>query len=84
MQISMTIGERICQAEKLPLYGSLNEMIDADNIRKKLVGFAREQLTSCRIVYDGARILSGVPDTLTNVTAKRLNYISSYVRMQTG
>ncbi len=68
MQIAMTIGERIRQVEKLPRYGSLNEMYDAENIRKKLVGFAGAQLTSYRIVYDGERILSGVPDTPTNVT----------------
>lgn len=68
MQVAMTIGERIQQAEKLPRYGSLNEMCDAENIRKKLVGFAGNQLTSYRIVYDGERILSGVPDTPTNVT----------------
>lgn len=64
----MTIGERIRQAEKLPFYGALDEMVDAENIRKKLVGFAGSQLSSYRIVYDGARILSGVPDTTTNVT----------------
>lgn len=68
MQLSITIGERIRQAEKLPFYGALDEMVDAENIRKKLVGFAGSQLNSYRIVYDGARILSGVPDTTTNVT----------------
>lgn len=68
MQIGITLGQRIRQAEKLPTYGNLETMKIVAQIKNKLVGFASSQLDGWRIVAVGATFVTGKPNEGTSIT----------------
>lgn len=68
MKLSMTIAERIAQAERIQKQGSYEEMVQYASLKDVLVGFADAQKTAYRIVEVGGRLCSGVPETITSVT----------------
>ncbi len=66
-ELTITIGERIRQSEKLPIRGTVEEMLIVKSIKNALVGFAEAQKDAYRIVENGASIISGKPGTSTIV-----------------
>lgn len=68
MQISMSLGERIKFAERLPKNGSLNIMAQVKGIRQKLVGFTAAQKTQYLIVEDATGFHTENPDQRIMVT----------------
>lgn len=68
MQISITVGNRIAQAERLPKQGTFQEMSSYSKIKKVLIGWPSAHLTSFRIVEVNGKMYSAVPDTMTEIT----------------
>lgn len=68
MQIGMTLGERITQAERLPQNGNLDKMVAVKRIKNILVGFASAQQTNWRLVSHNGSWICAIPDTSTSVT----------------
>ena len=68
MQISMSLGERIKFAERLPKNGTLQIMNQVKGIRQKLVGFTQAQKTQYLIVEDSTGFHTENPDTRVAVT----------------
>lgn len=64
----MTIGQRIQQAERLPINGTIEQMLVVTGLRQALTGFSEAQKDSYRIVEHGDSFLSGKPDTRLMVT----------------
>lgn len=67
-QISLSIQERINQAEKLPQQGNMNDMIAYKGIRSKLVGWTEAQMNTYRIIERGGTFLTGKPTDRLMVT----------------
>lgn len=67
MEIGITLGERIRQAEQLPRTGTLDDMVAITQIRKKLVGFGEQQMINWRIVPVGDTFITAIPNTGTSV-----------------
>ena len=68
MMISMSLGERIKFAERLPKNGTLQIMNQVKGIRQKLVGFTQAQKTQYLIVEDSTGFHTENPDTRVAVT----------------
>ena len=68
MQISMSLGERIKFAERLPKNGNLAIMAQVKGIRQKLVGFTAAQKTQYLIVEDASGFHTESPDQRIMVT----------------
>lgn len=68
MQISMSLGERIKFAERLPKNGNLAIMAQVKGIRQKLVGFTAAQKTQYLIVEDSTGFHTENPDQRIMVT----------------
>lgn len=68
MQISMSLGERIKFAERLPKSGNLAIMAQVKGIRQKLVGFTAAQKTQYLIVEDSTGFHTESPDQRIMVT----------------
>lgn len=67
-QLSLSIQERINQAEKLPQQGNMNDMIAYKGLRSKLVGWTEAQMNTYRIIERSGSFLTGKPDERLMVT----------------
>jgi len=68
MQISMSLQERIIQAEKLPRNGSLDRMVQVKRIKQALVGFTDAQKSQYIIVEYGNTFVTSNGTTWIMVT----------------
>ena len=68
MDISITLGNRIKEAERLPMVGNLEDMSIYNKLRQKFVGFGEQQMIDWRIVAVEKTFVTALPNTTTRVT----------------
>lgn len=82
MQLGITLGQRISQAERLPKKGNQEYMEKVAKIRQALIGFADAQLTSWRIVPYNDTFITAFPDqgTLVTLSDDLVKMYASYIK----
>lgn len=67
MNISITLGARISEAERLPRIGTLEDVYTYNRLRNKLVGFGEQQMINWRIVPVQNTFVTAMPTSPTAV-----------------
>lgn len=67
MNLGITLGARISEAERLPRIGKLEDVYTYNRLRNKLVGFGEQQMIDWRIVPVQNTFVTAKPTTPTSV-----------------